>query len=122
MIEGVTCPTCGSDNVYFKLIFTSCVSGDHFDRDKYQCVECKNIFPVKKKEGIEIKEEDYIKVKAKRYFVSYNYNDKQSFGFGNSIIACNYLNIRETEKYIKTKHKFSSAVVLYYREMKEDEK
>ena len=32
----------------------------------------------------------------KRYFISYNYNDNQSFGFGNIIIECNYLNIRET--------------------------
>lgn len=50
MIEGVKCPICGSDNVYFKLIFTSLVSGDYFDRNKYQCVECNRIFPVKQKE------------------------------------------------------------------------
>lgn len=56
MIEGVKCPICGSDNVWFKLICTSLISGDYFDRNKYQCVECKNIFPVKQKFNKEEKE------------------------------------------------------------------
>ena len=60
--------------------------------------------------------------KTKRYFVSFNYCDETGSGFGNIKEKVNSLNIREIEKFIKAEYNFSNVVVLYYKEMKEDEK
>lgn len=59
---------------------------------------------------------------VKRYFVSYNHTYKERFGFGNIITETNSFNIREIEKFIKAECNFSDVVILYYKEMEEDEK
>jgi hypothetical protein len=164
MIEGIKCPECGSNYIWFKLLCTSETTLEYFDYSTYQCANCKNVFPVEKKENsisklenllifnkslimledldplafkkfieaekksfASLKSEDECasinnKTKTKRYFVSFSYNDEKGFGFGSIITECDSLDIKEIEKYIRTEYNFSSVVVLYYKEMKENEK
>ena len=115
MIEEIKCSECESYKVDYALVMEHLILGKFYNYKNYQCEECKHIFPV-----IEKKEDK--EIKTKRYFVSYNHTYKERFGFGNIITETNSFNIREIEKFIKAECNFSDVVILYYKEMEEDEK
>lgn len=105
-----------------ELLDNSLSSADNISGDSL-----KEFIEKEKKSFASLKSEDECasidnEAKTKRYFVSYNHTYKERFGFGNIITETNSFDIREIEKFIKAECNFSDVVILYYKEMEEDEK
>jgi hypothetical protein len=115
----------GNNNLINKLeelLDNSSNGSDNTNEDSF-----KKFIEEEKKSFASLKSEDECtsinnEAKTKRYFVSYNHTYKERFGFGNIITETNSFNIREIEKFIKAECNFSDVVILYYKEIEENEK